>query len=127
MSLGGGERTTADGSALKRGAGFLHRQERVRGRRRTEIPLLGGKRFCNRQVPPVWRDNREEPVPARSLRLKDDGEQAGPLQARDQQPDPELPQTPPPGSEAAVCIECGGRIRRDDIVCPHCGIALVAG
>ncbi len=26
-----------------------------------------------------------------------------------------------------VCATCGGKIRRDDIVCPHCGETLVSG
>ncbi len=25
------------------------------------------------------------------------------------------------------CAECGGKIAPDDLVCPHCGISLVAG
>jgi rubrerythrin len=26
-----------------------------------------------------------------------------------------------------TCAECGGVIESDDLVCPHCGISLVAG
>jgi hypothetical protein len=26
-----------------------------------------------------------------------------------------------------VCAACGGTIRRDDIICPHCGESLVSG
>jgi hypothetical protein len=29
--------------------------------------------------------------------------------------------------EEPTCAACGGRIRQDDIVCPHCGTPLVAG
>lgn len=28
---------------------------------------------------------------------------------------------------APVCGECGGAIRPDDVVCPHCGTSLAAG
>jgi YHS domain-containing protein len=26
-----------------------------------------------------------------------------------------------------ACANCGGSISQDDVVCPHCGISLVAG
>jgi len=29
--------------------------------------------------------------------------------------------------EEPTCAACGGRIRQDDIVCPHCATPLVAG
>jgi YHS domain-containing protein len=30
-------------------------------------------------------------------------------------------------SEETTCAECGGVISQEDLVCPHCGISLVAG
>ena len=27
----------------------------------------------------------------------------------------------------ATCAHCGGTISQDDVVCPHCGVSLVAG
>ena len=40
----------------------------------------------------------------------------------------------PEGDEALLqdpgeprCIECGGLISQSDVVCPHCGVSLVAG
>jgi len=33
----------------------------------------------------------------------------------------------PSKPERTVCPECGGEISQADLVCPHCGISLVAG
>lgn len=42
---------------------------------------------------------------------------------------PERPDEGPAeqGLPPATCGECGGVIQQDDLVCPHCGISLVAG
>jgi hypothetical protein len=39
---------------------------------------------------------------------------------------PEDDPHPAPPDEP-TCAVCGGRIRADDVVCPHCGASLVAG
>jgi len=31
------------------------------------------------------------------------------------------------GDPPSTCAKCGGTISQDDVVCPHCGVSLVAG
>jgi hypothetical protein len=33
----------------------------------------------------------------------------------------------PSSTEEPVCAACGGEIGPDDVICPHCGVSLVAG
>jgi hypothetical protein len=37
------------------------------------------------------------------------------------------PHPNPPNPDEPTCAVCGGRIRVDDVVCPHCGASLAAG
>ncbi|HYH13183.1 MAG TPA: zinc ribbon domain-containing protein [Thermomicrobiales bacterium] len=42
--------------------------------------------------------------------------------------EPDASATPPvPDDDDRVCAECGRPIDAGDIVCPHCGTALVGG
>jgi rubrerythrin len=82
--------------------------------RRDAIAMLNGESIAASLLnPDTFSHLREEHEPQIREWL---ARRRDPAQAA---PSDDLPQ--------ATCIECGGVIEQDDIVCPHCGISLVAG
>ena len=48
-----------------------------------------------------------------------------PPDSPEQRDDP--PDVPAGDPDQPVCAKCGGSIDENDLVCPHCGVSLVAG